>query len=248
MPFKYLDGILNDFLDSFEVYSVLRPLPFLFRIIGVALDGSHFFRRYSYGIELIQYILNKDKNNRVVIIGDGWEDGQGYVKVKPHDKILNLQGKTTIRQMINIVHDLDSLIAVDTGILHVGLALHVPSVGVFSIIDPKLRISYYTGSRDVVYMSDMECLGCGSWHMAKCPHGDTRNDPDFIPPCLKITPEEICNKLTGLKKSEALTLIGEPIKKVTVNIKRVTDIKLTMQVWNGFQKTKLIHLMTIKSK
>ena len=162
-----------------------------YNYIGIACDGSHFFRRYNNNLALIDYILKQNKKNIVVVLGDGWQDGKGFVKATKDKRVIDMQGKTTIRQVINVIRDIDYLIAVDTGLLHVALTLHIPSVGLFSIIDPKLRLEHYTGSYDVCYKSDMECIGCGSWHMANCKFGDIKKDLSFVPPCLEIEPSEI---------------------------------------------------------
>lgn len=200
--------------------------------IGIACDGSHFFRRYAYGVELIEYILKQDKNNIVVIIGDGWEDGQGYIKFNRKDKrVMDLQGKTNIRQCINIIKDLDYLISVDTGLMHIGLTLNIPTVCIFSIIDPKLRIEYYTGEKAIIYKKDMSCIGCGSWHMAKCIHGDIRKDRNFIPPCMEITPEKIYDKMMSMNKNDNPRIFygeGKVEKKIYFNF--IPDNKLVMPI------------------
>ena len=201
-----------------------------YNYIGVACDGSHFFRRYNRAVELIHYILDKDPKNIVVVIGDGWEDGQGFVKIKKHRRIIDLQGKTTIRQVFNLIKDMDYLIAVDTGLMHVGLALHVPTVCIFSIIDPKLRIDYYTGQREIIYKSDLDCIGCGSWHMAKCKYGDIKKDLKFIPPCLEIEPYFIYETMIRMHKEDSIrTFKDEPkIDKPKINI--ISKNKLTMPI------------------
>lgn len=193
--------------------------------IGIACDGSHFFRRYSYGIELIDSLLEDDKNV-VVILGDGWEDGQGFVKYgKKNERVIDLQGKTTVRQVINTVKDLDKLVSVDTGLMHIGLSLHVPTVCIFSIIDPKLRIDYYTGPKQVIY-TELDCRGCGSWHMAKCPHGSTRDDPKFIPPCLEIPVADVIERVNKLKISSPRICCGRA-EKPEINVVEIKK-KITL--------------------
>ena len=207
-----------------------------FKYIGVALDGSHYFRRYAYGSQLIEHIINQDEKNIVVIIGDGWEDGKGYVKYdKKHKRVINLQAKTDIRQAINVIKDLDYMIAVDTGLMHCALALHIPTVCIFSIITPMLRTKYYTGQKVNFVKKGIDCIGCGNFHMSKCPHGDLLYDPSFIPPCLHIDPADIYDAMKSM-------VIGEParmfdgvdgmkkveVSNVVINIK--TKNKLTMPI------------------
>jgi hypothetical protein len=211
--------------------------------IGIACDGSHYFRRYFYGNDLINYILKADKNNIVVILGDGWEDGQGFVKAKPDKRIINYQGKTTIRQAINIIKDLDYLISVDTGLLHIGLSLHIPTVGIFSIVDPELRVNYYRGQKEIIYKSELQCIGCGSLHMEICKHkkiskdriafGRASNQASVIPPCLEIQPNEIYDRLSKMHPEENKRCFyreKQIIEKKAVNMNVLPKKKLVMPI------------------
>lgn len=191
-----------------------------YRYIGIACDGSHFYRRYAKGLELIDYILQADEKNVVVIIGDGWEDGRGFLKIKKEDKrILDYQGKTTVREAMRLIRDMDYLVSVDTGLLHVGLTLHIPTVCLFSIITPELRTKYYTGAFRVIAHNEHGCIGCGDFHMAHCKHqADKLPRHDFIPPCLTIEPKEIYDKLMEMPACEnrRVFLNNEKIEKRVV--------------------------------
>jgi len=164
--------------------------------IGIVCDGSHSYRRYDRGTELIQFILGANPKYVTVLFGT-----TDFVKYKKSNRIIDLQGKTDIRQCINVVKDLDYMISVDTGVLHIALSMHVPSVGIFSIIKPELRLHYYKGPMQIIYKSDLGCVGCGSFHMAICRHGNKDRDPEFIAPCLNISPEDIIEKMMLMKRN-----------------------------------------------
>ena len=167
-----------------------------YRYIGLACDGSHFFRRYAKGVELIDYILKADEKNIIVVIGDGWEDDKGFLKINREDeRILDYQGKTTIRDSMLLIRDMDYMISVDTGLMHIALSLHIPTVCIFSIITPELRVQYYTGQKQIVAHNELGCIGCGNFHMAHCQHGEKMPKHDFIPPCLRIDTKEIYDKM-----------------------------------------------------
>jgi ADP-heptose:LPS heptosyltransferase len=224
--------------------------------IGLACDGSHFFRRYFYGNDLIDYILKADEKNVVVLLGDGWEDGKGFVKCGRHKRLIDYQGKTTIRQAINMIKDLDYMISVDTGLMHIALSMHIPTVGIFSIVKPDLRIDYYRGQKEVIYKQELYCAGCGSFHMARCKHEKAKKyakeeaaagrrdetisaekvyDKDFVPPCLEITPNEVYEKLKLLHKEENKNIfVVEDVKKDVVgkkvNLNYTSKKKLVMPI------------------
>lgn len=70
--------------------------------------------------------LSKINNVKLVLLGD-----KKYIQGK-YPNTIDLQCKTTIRDAINVVKDLDYMIAVDSGLMHVALTLHVPTVCIFS--------------------------------------------------------------------------------------------------------------------
>jgi ADP-heptose:LPS heptosyltransferase len=222
--------IFNVNLDDAEprIYISNKDKPILkkkkgFTYIGLVCDGSHNYRRYDRGTELIRFILATDPKYVVVLIGD-----QRFVKCSKNSRVLDFQTKTSVRDCVNLVKDLDYMVSVDTGILHVALAMHVPTVCIFSIIKPQLRLHYYTGPRQVIYRGDLGCVGCGSYHMAICRHGNKDKNPHFIAPCLDIPPEDIMDRIRQLKKtSKRRTFKGERDKSET--IPQINNIKPTNQ-------------------
>lgn len=192
--------------------------------IGLVCDGSHCYRRYSKGPELIEYLLKQNKNYVIVLIGT-----YDYVKIKKNPRVIDLQGKTTIRECFKIVRDLDYLISVDTGIMHVGLSMHIPTVCIFSIIKPELRLHYYKGPHQVIYKKELGCIGCGSYHMANCKHKGKSDGEDYISPCLQIQPDEIFEKLQALEFTNDRRLFHSDEK---VNIKKPEKIKSELRQVN----------------
>jgi ADP-heptose:LPS heptosyltransferase len=206
-----------------------------YNYIGIQCDASHSYRRYDRGRELIQYILQVNKKNICVLLGS-----YDFVKNIHHKRIIDLQGKTTRRQAINIIKDLDYLIAADSGLMHVGLTLHVPTTAIFSIITPDYRTRYYKGQHKIIW-KNVECRGCGNWHMTHCKHGDKKTNKDFTPPCLDLTPGEIYNKTMGMNKEKNKNIyyfkndivkdINKKIIEKEVNvIPKKTNKKLTMPI------------------
>ena len=195
--------------------------------IGLACDGSHSYRRYDHGQKLINYILSQNKNHVVVLMGD-----YQFVKAK-RDRLIDMQGKTSVRECINLIKDLDYMISVDSGLMHVALCMHIPTVCIFSIIKPELRLHYYKGPYQVVYKDELSCIGCGSFHMAICKHGNKDKKPEFIAPCLDIEPKVIYDKMLAMEFTNDRRIFKEgdaPKDIKTVNIIHHSRNKLTMPV------------------
>ncbi|KKK69314.1 hypothetical protein LCGC14_2935280, partial [marine sediment metagenome] len=195
--------------------------------IGLACDGSHSYRRYDHGQKLINYILSQNKNHVVVLMGD-----YQFVKAK-RDRLIDMQGNTSVRECINLIKDLDYMISVDSGLMHVALCMHIPTVCIFSIIKPELRLHYYKGPYQVVYKDELSCIGCGSFHMAICKHGNKDKKPEFIAPCLDIEPKVIYDKMLAMEFTNDRRIFKEgdaPKDIKTVNIIHHSRNKLTMPV------------------
>jgi len=212
-----------------------------YKYIGVSFDASHKFRKYEKGNELINKILESDKKNVVVLMGS-----YDFCISKKDERILDYQGKTTVREMLRLVRDLDTLIAVDSGIMHVGLTLHVPTVCIFSIIFPHLRgvmaedtkdehkrMCYYKGPYVTIFpKNDMPCRGCGSLHMAECKEIGKNATDNVIPKCMDINPEVIINKMNSLPMTTERRIFYNDHKEIIQQApaKIHSKAKLTMPI------------------
>lgn len=129
------------------------------RYIGVQFDASCDMRRIKNGKEIISRLLEKD-DICVVVFGN-----KRYLECEENPRVIDLQGKTTLRKAILAINQLDGFIAGDSGLMHVALTLHVPTVCLFGAITPELRIRYYTGKYSVIAP---KCAGCGDVHGGVC--------------------------------------------------------------------------------
>jgi ADP-heptose:LPS heptosyltransferase len=190
-----------------------------YKYIGIQVDASHSYRKFDKGLELANYIVDQDEKNIVVLLGSS-----DFIDAPKHDRIMDLQCKTSIREAINIIKKLDYMIAVDSGLMHVALALHIPTVCIFSIISPEFRLKYYTGPHVVVRNEAMECLGCGDFHMVDCKHGSKKHDRSYLALCMLIEPKKIYDSMKNLKKDKVKKFETE--KTESVNIIPVKNDKL----------------------
>jgi len=77
--------------------------------------------------------------------------------IKSED-VLILTGKTTLRELIAVISELDILLSNDSGPMHIGYAVGTPVVALFGSTDPALTGP--KGYRDVVIKKDMDCSPC----------------------------------------------------------------------------------------
>lgn len=77
---------------------------------------------------------------------------------KEFNNAINLGGKLNLRQLFSIVWALDSLITVDTGILHIAGAFGTPTVALFGPIPSEWRCSTYKNC--IVVKPKLSCCPC----------------------------------------------------------------------------------------
>ena len=160
--------------------------------IGIQTDATETRRRYEKGRELIETIMG-DGSIEPVIIVFGTRKMVDCRKLGRN--VIDLQGKTTLRQTILAIRDLDGLIATDSGLAHVAMTFHVPTTTLYSIVPHELRDAYYRGPKSSVE-KDIPCIRC-------CNKGGPRCDTGKPIPCMDIPPSTLHESLKGtIKKAD----------------------------------------------
>ncbi|MEW6571299.1 MAG: lipopolysaccharide heptosyltransferase II [Nitrospirota bacterium] len=72
--------------------------------------------------------------------------------------LLNLAGKTSLRELISLISECDVFVTNDSGPLHIAYAVRTPEVAIFGSTDP--RQTGPLGKSDVVVASDLKCSPC----------------------------------------------------------------------------------------
>ncbi len=110
------------------------------------------------------------------------------------DKLLNLTGKTTIRELCALISECDLLLANDSGPMHIGYAVGTPLVALFGSTDPLLTgppdfdDDSESGFKKIIFKKEIECSPC--FHRT-CPYGHLE--------CMdKITHEEVYDAIVKL--------------------------------------------------
>ena len=153
-------------------------------LVGFALSASQQWlsKNWSveYFIELAKAILDKYPA-RIFLIGSEWETpkAEAFRAVFSRDQVIDLVGKTSLANLIEVVRRLDVLIGGDSAPLHIAAAFKVPLVGFFGPTDHR-RHEPPGRNKKIIQKK----VSCGPCYEKRC--SITTHD------CMKlITPQEV---------------------------------------------------------
>lgn len=127
--------------------------------------------------ELIKRIIN-ELNGRVILFGSKSEVGitndifnKSTARYPPivTNYLLNMAGKTTLRELIALISECDAFVTNDSGPMHIASALHIPVIAIFGSTDPLATAPLGEGHK--VIRKDIQCSPCLK---RKCPEGHFR--------------------------------------------------------------------------
>ncbi|MBR3746841.1 MAG: glycosyltransferase family 9 protein, partial [Selenomonadaceae bacterium] len=115
----------EDFLRAREL---LQSVPPNCKKVLLGIGSSGAGRQYPVGKYLVALKELAKKNLVFVIVGGQTEldDANFIEKNLPHGKILNLVGKTTLRETEAVVAQTDFYVGNDTGVMHMSAAAQIP--------------------------------------------------------------------------------------------------------------------------
>jgi heptosyltransferase-2 len=110
-------------------------------------------------------ILAADWSAKVVIFGGPDEiDIAADIALRLDGKILNVAGKTTVRELMSLIKRCNFFITNDSGPMHIAAALQVPMVAIFGSTD-HATTSPFT-DKAVIVRKDTDCAPC---KLRECP-------------------------------------------------------------------------------
>lgn len=155
---------------------------------GAAYGPAKRWDSSSYN-EVCHYWI-KEKKGRVIIVGakDEIETAETVASGLDSSYVLNLAGKTNLKELIYILKKSDICVSNDSGIMHLGSALNTKGVAIFGSTDP-----FATGPLSknwTVLLKKQSCAPCFS---REC----INDEKDYR--CLKaITPKEVIEAMEKL--------------------------------------------------
>lgn len=159
------------------------------KYIGIQVVASHTYRDYPY-LEPLTLKL-ADAGYKVVLLCH-------FQKIKNeqlvrHSNVIDLQGKCALPETCGVINRLDGMFAADSGLMHLGLAIGIPTVAMFGICSSRFRVPGYKTYCDVMERRDLSCINCGDWAMQHC-----RNPNDIDGECMRYKVEEVFDRITKL--------------------------------------------------
>jgi len=111
----------------------------------------------------------QDTHGSVIIFGGKSEidiADEIYKKMYPNfrtsDSLVNMAGKTSLRELISLISECDVFLTNDSGPLHIAYAVRTPLVALFGSTDPELTgpPPEMNGDSHVVIIPDLPCRPC----------------------------------------------------------------------------------------
>jgi ADP-heptose:LPS heptosyltransferase len=162
--------------------------------IVIPAEASSHYRSYKRTPELVAELLKR--GHRVALT----HHFKRYSLPK-HKNFLDLQKKVDVGVLCALIERARAVISPDTGPMHVGLTLRVPTVCLEGPMPPDIYTSHYEGSPKRILQRPFKCLGCGhrgQFHGAHC--GEYKRQPQE---CMDFAPEEVADAVETLVKEKA---------------------------------------------
>lgn len=149
------------------------------RYVGICIGGNevarpeYWYRNFS--VEFLEkLIVELTKKHKVIMFGQSKDrneaDQKTLSEISNRFNIINLIDKLTLNELIIVLKRCACVISSDTGMLHMSIALKVPTVALFSnntgsiYIAPKKRGRYYR----ILYNDKPRCFPCEQLFEKEC--------------------------------------------------------------------------------
>ena len=140
--------------------------------------------------KLAQAVIAKNPNARIVLLGSKADYSLGEKIIQGangHPQIHNWCGSTSLDEAIALIGLCQTLVSNDSGLMHIGAALHIPQVAIFGSSDPQ-HTPPLSDRAKIMWLN----LPCSPCHKRECPLGHLK--------CLNdITPENVLHTISLLR-------------------------------------------------
>lgn len=155
----------NEELTSIATLPVY-PLPTPY--IVLAPSASFLYKRWpvDYFVTLAEELLKTRLEHIVVLAGPDDKFCEAFNKIQDA-RFHNLQGKTSLKESMQILNHAKICIGNDSGMNHIAEASGVPCVTIFGPTDPKFGFAPH-GSRSAFISKEMFCKPCSTTGKTPC--------------------------------------------------------------------------------
>lgn len=154
-----------------EELTSLGPLP-KYPIPGeyvvIAPSASFQYKRWpvSYFTELTKDLLEKTNLHYVVLAGPDDKFCEVFNEIS-NERLHNLQGKTSLKESMNVLAHAKLCIGNDSGMNHIAEAYGVPCITIFGPTDPKFGFAPH-GSKSRYLSKELFCKPCSTTGKTPC--------------------------------------------------------------------------------
>lgn len=148
----------------------------------------------------LQFFKHLSQKN-IVILGDNSEAHlNNAINSKEFPNVISLIGKTNLSEVMEIIYYSKFYIGLDSGLMHIAVALNKPTFTIWGASNPKLYGYDWMGEKHKVISLNLPCSPCSSWLNANATRVSNPNQcPDFK--CIKeISIEMVTKELDGFMK------------------------------------------------
>lgn len=141
-------------------------------------------------------------NTTIVLLGDNTEIHlNNSINQKDFPNIISLIGKTSLNEVMEIIYHSKFYIGLDSGLMHIAVALNKPTFTIWGASNPKLYGYEWMGEKHKVISLNLSCAPCSSWLNANTSRVSNPSQcPDFK--CIKeISVEMVTKELDSFIKT-----------------------------------------------
>ncbi len=154
-------------------------------LIGINVSASVRWETKNWPIEyinkLIKMLIKEFPQYRILLLGDKHSQSVAEKINVVEGKVLNLCGKTNLRELIYIIKHLHLLITGDTASLHIAVAQNIPTIAIFGPTSP-FRHTESSKNLHILFKK----LPCSFCYRERCKSKECM---------LSITPQEVFKKI-----------------------------------------------------
>lgn len=103
-------------------------------------------------------------NTTIVLLGDATETHlNNAVNSKDYPNVISLIGKTNLSEVMEIIYHSQHYIGLDSGLMHIAVALNKPTFTIWGASNPKLYGYDWMGAKHKIISLNLTCAPCSSW-------------------------------------------------------------------------------------
>ena len=155
---------INTFASKLILHTKEKNIDGKNKLLGINPGASFGSAKRWYPKEFADVAINLSNQYDIIIFGGPGEkdianDIENYLIEKGVDNYQNLAAKTTIKELINQISNLDLFITSDSGPMHLAAAFQVPTVAIFGPTKDN-ETSQWMNEKSIVVKKNLECQPC----------------------------------------------------------------------------------------